>query len=147
MNPKRIRVAVFQGTKLPFAPIKVQRAENGERIIEGVTAFVDSFPDLPFGRKDAHGNWVAYTRAEREAIGMALKAKAERAAKRAMKAGKEKLEVVQKVKNFREAMNHIASTQVGTVETKSFTEPTTVKRDGKWIQVGSDNLTAHIEAR
>jgi len=144
-------VAVFMGAKrLPFKAIKVTKDENGERVIEGVKPFVDSFPDIPFGKRNHRGDWITFTRAEREAIHLIAKAKAERAAKKAAKAEKPKTPPPV-VKSWKEAMAHIAESQIGTVEAKSFpdmpVEYRTVLRGGKWCQVGADNLTAHIVNR
>ncbi len=172
MSLERVRrnVAVFGERRLPSKVVKVTRSETGERIVEGVKAFVDSFPDIPFGKRDHHGDFIAYSRADREALHMAAVAKAERAAKRAAKPAKVKpVKVEEPTRTFGEAMAHIAASQVGTEETKSFVEPGegkhpkmtnderiamigniplhTVKRGGKWVQVGSDNLSAFIEAR
>ena len=139
---------------LPFAPVSVAKGENGERVIEGVKPFVDSLPNIPWGRKIG-GDWKAYSKDERVAMAAEIAAKTDRAAKRAAnkllkgeKASKAKEE--KPGVSFAAAMVKIAESQIGTEETKSFPVPEvpqTVKRDGRWVQVGADNLTAHIEAR
>lgn len=159
------QIGSFHGKRLPVGVVKVAKGEGGERVVEGVRAFVDSFPDIPFGKRDHRGDWVTYSRAEREAMHLAAKAKAERAAKRALKPAKPRTVKVKVDRNgnpivprvpspersFSEAMVHIADSQIGTVEAKSFPDMPiqfqTVKRGGKWVQVGSDNLSAFIEAR
>jgi len=159
------KVAEFHGKRLPSGIVKVAKGESGERIIEGVRAFVDSFPDIPFGKRTQRGDWVSFSRAEREVMHLEAKAKAERAAKRALKPAKPRTVKIKMDRNgnpivprpptpersFSEAMVHIADSQIGTVEAKSFpdmpVEYRTVLRGGKWVQVGSDNLSAFIEAR
>lgn len=134
-------VAVFMGAKrLPFKAVKVTKSENGERVIEGVKSFVDSFPDIPWGHRDVHGNWIVYSRQEREALHLQAVARKERAAKRAAKGKapiKSKVKAEEPAISFYDAMTKIATSA----------PVQTVKRAGKWVQVGADALTAHIEAR
>lgn len=47
--------AFGNGRILPVAAIKVSRAEDGSRIIEGVKPFVDSHPNIPIARNDPEG--------------------------------------------------------------------------------------------
>lgn len=141
MNLKRIasRISRVHGHTLPVGIVKVSKGEDGKRIVDGKASFVDSFPDIPFGYTDHWGDWHMYSRAQREQLHLAAVAKAERAAKRAAKGEKVKpVKEAEPVRDFAETMAHIAAKQV---------EAHTVKRDGKWVQVGSDNLTAFIENR
>ncbi len=107
-----------------------------------------SYPHIPLGRRDHWGNWKAYTPEERRGLHL----KAERAATKAAKPAKGKTgKPVTPTRNFREAMTHIAESQIGTEKAESFpdmpVEYRTVLRGGKWVQVGSDNLSAFIENR
>lgn len=136
MSIKRIAgIASFQGIKLPFAPVRVLRGENGERIIEGVSSFIDRAPEIPFGRIDGSGNYKLYSKDERIALAVEAQKKKDRAAKRAAK-GKSPIQVREpkQVPNFEETASSQAPIQ-------------TVKRGGLWVQVGADNLSAHIESR
>lgn len=121
--------------RLPIAVVRVVKGESGERVIEGSKPFVDSLPNIPFGRK-VNGVFLPYSKEERVTLAAEIVAKEERAAKRAAKGKPVKVKEPKPVPlNFRESMNRIADSQ----------PPRTVKRDGRWVQVGSDALTAHIE--
>ncbi len=148
MNLKRIqkvtRVAVINSSeKLPFTVLRTVKGENGERVVEGVKPFVDSLPSIPFGKVEASGEYRAFSKEERIALADSLRRKEERAAKKAAKASKpaKPTKEKEKTRTFAEAMAHIAASQVGSVPER------TVQRDGRWVQVGKDNLSAFIEAR
>lgn len=135
------RTRLIAAARLPFKAVKVTKGENGARVIEGVKPFVDSFPDIPWGHRNVHGNWIAYSRQEREALHLQAVARKERAAKRAAKGKapiKSKATAEEPAISFYDAMTKIAT---------SAPVQTAVKRAGKWVQVGADALTAHIEAR
>ena len=119
-------IGAFKGQRLPFQPIKVKRDSEGKRVIEGIKTFVDSHPEIPFGRKVGEV-WVAYSSAERAALILKADKRAERNEKRAAKGlppiGKKVAEKVVKPAYTPETVN------VPTL---------TVKRGGKWVQVSEE---------
>lgn len=93
------KIASTPGFKLPYGVVKVRKNENGEREIEGVKAFVDSFPEIPFTKRDVRGNVIALSRGEREHMALVLQAKAKRAKVKAEKAESfEKLGVIERAR-------------------------------------------------
>lgn len=155
---------------LPSLVKRVIRGEDGARVIEGVKpTTTDPHSDIPWGRFIGR-DWKAYSKEERTSLIAAKLRKIERDTKKAARspAPKPKAPKEQpKRYSFREAMSKIADSQIGTEETKSFPDPDdkirispeeiramtgssplqTVKRGGRWVQVGQDNLSAFIEAR
>lgn len=181
--------SVMGQKRVPFAAVKVTKNEAGEREIAGVKAFTDSLPEIPLGRRTGSGEWIAYSRNEREAMAAEIKAKAERASKKEAKqdaydalpiAERAKIEAKKAAEKAKRASKkgvrfsasgepytptrrirpvHGERTIIGAGEgfngkpgedqpmvTRS-PRMHTVKRDGRWVQVGSDNLSAFIEAR
>jgi hypothetical protein len=81
--------------------------------------YTDKYQGIPFGYTNARGVYIRLSTAERELVSLGK-----------MKLPKEK-----------RAKKEVVSSQRGEVAIE------TTKRGGKWVQVGSDNLTAFIVNR
>lgn len=120
-------IGAFRGQRLPFSPIKVKRDLDGKRVIEGVSTFVDSHPEIPFGRMVGE-KWICYSKEERSALIAKADKRKERNEKRAAK-GLPPIGV--------KAPKEKAVKPAFTPETVNV--PTlTVKRGGKWVQVSQE---------
>lgn len=91
--------SVMGEKRIPFAAVVVAKSESGERVIPGVKSFVDSLPEIPLGRFTGNGEWMAYSRTEREAMAAEDKSKADRASKKeAKQAAYDALPIVERAK-------------------------------------------------
>lgn len=135
-----MQVGTHRKFKLPYGIVKIKKGDDGQRVIEGLQTCDPSLSHIPYVGKDpATGNLRALSRAEREAMALDLRVKAERKAKREAKKLAEGKSLPKEEKE---------ATKGKSAPPKGAAIPVhTVKRDGKWVQVGADNLTAFVEAR
>ena len=140
------RIGVFCRGQLPFGPIQKIVGEDGKPVslkdyLKG-TEYVDLHPDIPWGRMIGFV-WKVYSKAERDDL---ISKKIKRAEKNAKRAAKGLPPILAKVKLEEKAPEGWPGEENNPVLPRR-SPAQTVKRGGKWVQVGSDNLTAHIVAK
>jgi hypothetical protein len=140
INQIAVFIAGVTVHRLPSAPFKVEKDSEGKRI--GFSPFVDLHPDIPWGRMIGFV-WKVYSKAERDDL---ISKKIKRAEKNAKRAAKGLPPILAKVKLEEKAPEGWPGEENNPVLPRR-SPAQTVKRGGKWVQVGSDNLTAHIVAK